>query len=65
MGGITTRHWLRLVGSLADDDVVSDTASVRGLLRHHLAHVDQTRLSGKTWCRRWELYPHEVALIGV
>jgi hypothetical protein len=39
MGGITKRHWPRLLGSLADDEVVSDTASVRGLLRHHLAHV--------------------------
>jgi hypothetical protein len=39
MGGITERHWLRLVGSLAADDVVSDTASVRGLLRHNLPQV--------------------------
>jgi len=39
MGGITPRHWPRFLAGPMDDEAVSDTASVRGLLRHHLANV--------------------------
>src|SRR6266567_2040284 len=39
MGGIAPLHRPRWIGSLLDLEAVSETTSVRGLLRHHLAHV--------------------------